>query len=105
MLLLEQLPDDDPEFLDLAGRLIGGAAIAYELGVVAVHIDHWFGDRWLGFCGKYLGMAGVRTADFTKSLTPPPFHPHRIHSVRYYWHSAQGFQHSDDVKSPHGYRP
>ena len=83
MLELDANADDDGAFLDIAGRLIATATIENGFGVVvAVHIDHWFGDRWLGFYGKFLGAAGVRNRRLTDELTPPPFHPHRVQSAR-----------------------
>ena len=38
-------------------------------------IDSWFGDRWYGFAGKFLGIAGVHSE---RNLRVPPFHPHRV---------------------------
>lgn len=107
MLELEANPTDDAAFLDLASRLIAGAALANGLGdVVAVHIDHWFGERWLGFCGKLLGAAGVRSRRLDGELTPPPFHPHRVLSARAYrLTESQIFEYWDDVQSLHGDRP
>jgi hypothetical protein len=107
MIPLEANPTDDGPFLDLAGRLIVGAALANGFSdVVAVHIDHWFGERWLGFCGKLLGSAGVRSRRLDGELTPPPFHPHRVLSARVYrLTEANSFEHWDDAGSLHGYRP
>src|SRR3982751_3555160 len=115
MLELEANTADDPAFLDLASRLIAGAALANGLNtVVAVHINHWFGERWLGFCGKLLGAAGVRSRRLDGELTPPPFHPHRVLSVHAYrltgsqtfehWDESQASTYWDDVQSLHGYR-
>jgi hypothetical protein len=107
MLELEANATDDAPFLDLASRLIAGAAVASCLSdVVAVHIDHWFGERWLGFCGKLLGSAGVRSRRLDGELTPPPFHPHRVLSARAYrLTESQTFEHWDDAGSLHGFRP
>jgi hypothetical protein len=106
MLELEANSTDDVRFLDLASRLIAGAALSNGLSdVVAVHVDHWFGERWLGFCGKFLGSAGVRSRRLDGELTPPPFHPHRVLSARVYrLTGAQTFEYVDDAKSLHGYR-
>jgi hypothetical protein len=106
MLELEADAGDDPSFLDIAGRLIAGAAVENGFGVlVAVHIDHWFGDRWLGFCGKLLGAAGVRNRRLTDELTPPPFHPHRVRSARAYELTESGrFEFWEDVRSLHDFR-
>src|SRR5688572_25676240 len=107
MLDLEATSTDDLPFLDLASRLIAGAARANGLNdVVVVHIDHWFGERWLGFCGKLLGSAGVRSRRLDGELTPPPFHPHRVLSARAYrLTEAQTFEYWDDDGSLHEYRP
>jgi hypothetical protein len=85
ILSLEKLSNDDPAFLNVAGRLIAGAAsVRGWRTITVVHIDHWFGGRWLGFCGKLLGIAGVRTRDLSGTLTPPPFHPNRVLSEKQY---------------------
>lgn len=107
MLELEANSTDNAPFLDLASRLIAGTALANGFSdVVAVHIDHWFGERWLGFCGKLLGSAGVRSLRLDGELTPPPFHPHRVLSARVYrLTAAQTFEHWDGAVSLHGYRP
>ena len=77
MLELEANSTDDSLFIEKASRLIAGATLTNGLSdVVAVHIDHWFGERWLGFCGKLLGCTGVRSRRLDDELTPPPFHPH-----------------------------
>ncbi len=107
MLQLEANPTDDAPFLDLASRLVAGAALSNGLSdVVAVHVDHWFGERWLGFCGKLLGSAGVRSRRLDGELTPPPFHPHRVLSARVYrLTEARTFEYWEDAGSLHGYRP
>jgi hypothetical protein len=99
--------NDDAAFLDLASRLIARAAIAGDLrDVVVVHINHWFGDRWLGFCGKQFGAVGVRNRRLTGDLTPPPFHPHRVQSARAYQLTDSGvFAYRSDEKWLHRYRP
>ncbi len=106
MLELEANSTDDPAFLDLASRLIVGVARANNFSeIVVVHIDHWFGERWLGFCGKYLGAAGVRSRDLNGELTPPPFHPRRVLSARQYRLSEQQvYEYSCNIESLHSYR-
>ena len=50
MLNLQRVDEDDTGFLDLAGRLIAGAALCNGVSDVwTIHIDHWFGERWLVF--------------------------------------------------------
>lgn len=106
MFALEVTTDDDPAFLDLASRLITGVAVAHEFRVlVAVHVDHWFGPRWLGFCGKLLGAAGVHNRRLTDDLRPPPFHPHRVRSARAYQVTESGrFEFWEDIRSLHDFR-
>jgi hypothetical protein len=86
--------------------LIAGTAVAngFEV-VVAVHIDHWFGERWLGFCGKLLGAAGVRNRRLTSGLVCPPFHPNRVRSARQYRFDGGRFEFCEDVGALHRYRP
>jgi hypothetical protein len=106
MLELEATASDDTAFLALCGRLIAGAAVANGFSdLVVCRIDHWFGPRWLGFCGKILGAAGVRNRRLIDELTPPPFHPHRVSSVREYRRSPlQGFECRGEVGWLHGLR-
>jgi hypothetical protein len=106
MLKLEASAVDDPAFLDLASRLIAGAArVNGFTALVVAHIDHWFGPRWLGFRGKLLGAAGVRSHRLTGTLAPPPFHPHRVRSVREYPLAESGaFECRGDVRWLHGFR-
>lgn len=106
MLEIESNANDDAVFLALARRLIAGAATAHGFNnLIVVHIDGWFGDRWLGFCGKLLGTAGVRSRRLSGELTPPPFHPHRVQSTRAYRLTHSGrFEHFLDWPL-HGFRP
>jgi hypothetical protein len=104
---LEANANDDPAFLTVAGQLIAGAALAGRTDVVtAVHIDHWFGDRWLGFRGKMLGIAGVRSWSLRGELGVPPFHPNRVHSTRLYLFAPESrrFEYRRDRDGIHGYR-
>lgn len=105
MIELEADANDDPDFMSLVARLVAGAAVAngFEV-VVAVHIDHWFGERWLGFCGKLLGAAGVRNRRLTSGLVCPPFHPHRVRSAREYRLDGGRFKYSEEPWSLHNYR-
>lgn len=98
---------DDPAFLTIAGRLVAGAALAGGArAVTAVHIDHWFGHRWLGFRGKMLGAAGVRSRSLRGELGVPPFHPHRVLSSRAYTFApeAQRFEYRCEARWVHGRR-
>lgn len=106
MIELEANSTDDPAFLHLAGRLISGAALSNGLStIVATHIDHWFGKRWLGFSGKLLGSAGVRSRRLDCNHSPPPFHPHRVMSTRKYaLGEEQSFEFYGENSELHEYR-
>lgn len=41
-----------------------------------LHVDNWFGPKWLGFSGKVLGALGIWRDE--QDLTLPPFVPARI---------------------------
>lgn len=70
---------DSPGFVDIATRLITAAAVQYDTPIVyAIHVDNWFGARWLGFRGKLCGIAGVHSRTLRRDLALPPFHPNRI---------------------------
>lgn len=71
-------PDDDREFLAVVHRLVGGLVAAHALDVRLVHIDNWFGPKWLGFTGKVLGAVGVRRDTTRTDLGVPPFSPGRV---------------------------
>ena len=73
--------NDAKDFLFRIRTIISGAMKTYEAaGFYLIHVDNWFGDRWLGFSGKLLGAVGVAR----KALTFPPFIPSRIISERYF---------------------
>lgn len=91
MLTLHAETTDDPGFLDVAAQLMTGAAVANGLrDIWVVHIDHWFGERWLGFRGKLLGIAGVHSRSLTRPLVVPPFHPHRVRCVQRFGTNENG---------------
>jgi hypothetical protein len=67
--------DDDRDFLDLATRLIAGAAKVHGPEDVLIYkIDNWFDHKWLGFSGKVLAAIGV----WSSPLTLPPFVANRV---------------------------
>jgi hypothetical protein len=75
-------PGDDSAFVEIVSRFVDYAVTKYELSVVfSIRVDHWFGERWLGFRGKILGALGVRNRSLNDDLVVPPFHPHRVKSV------------------------
>ena len=82
---LEVLPDDDRDFVFLAKQIIvRSATVNEQTNVAIIHIKNWFGERWLGFHGKFLGAAGVRSRSLTKNLILPPFNPNRVLSQEGY---------------------
>lgn len=80
---LKPTPIDDPGFVRLVSSFVSYYADLYRSNTVRViHIDNWFGDRWLGFAGKLLGAAGVRNQKLSDTTLPsPPFRPSRIRSA------------------------
>jgi hypothetical protein len=89
---------DDTAFI----RLLGSFVAAYVKSTSATriyltHIDNWFGESWLGFAGKWQGIAGVRqrrgrlsTDTRSRSLAIPPFRPTRVQSYAGYEVTAEG---------------
>ncbi len=77
---LPATPDDDSDFIQVVNTFIEHYAQLYRPpGIIIHHVDNWFGQRWLGFAGKFQGLAGVRNRSVKNSLLPlPPFRPSRI---------------------------
>jgi hypothetical protein len=70
---------DDPRFLEWVEAVVTGVEESFKTDLAfVVKIDNWFGQRWLGFSGKTLGVAGVRK----EKLTLPPFVPSRVLAQR-----------------------
>lgn len=107
IVLLHSTEDDSPAFIDLAARLITATARRHKLSVVyGVHIDHWFGERWLGFCGKICGAVGVRNRTLKRSLSLPPFHPHRVlDATGHYLRSDGLYAAAEELRSLHLHQP
>lgn len=78
--------DDSPEFVSLVDRALDGIIRRYSPStVVLIKIDNWFGSRWLGFKGKFIGSAGVtqNVVEYpAKDVAIPPFVPERVVSQR-----------------------
>ena len=69
MINLHKTETDDGNFLSIVLVLIDYFYQKYApKNIHAIHIDNWFGDKWLGFRGKILGAAGVRDKDFDSKL-------------------------------------
>lgn len=87
----QKLSTDDDQFVESVSRLAINLAANFRLEeIYAIHIDHWFGRRWLGFQGKYRGIAGVRSRSLKEGLIVAPFHPHRVHSARRFHLTTDG---------------
>ncbi|MDA1014870.1 MAG: hypothetical protein O3A00_10520 [Planctomycetota bacterium] len=88
MIELDEDNGDSHEFLQIASRLISGAAIASDLpvqyGLWVARVDGFFGRTWLGFRGKLFGQVGVHNRSLKDDLAFPPFHTDRVLSVRYF---------------------
>ena len=78
---------DDPEFITLLQSFVEHYIVTTSARrVILVHIDNWFGERWLGFAGTFIGSATIRQrygklSTDQKSLAIPPFRPSRVLSV------------------------
>ena len=99
-LILPQNKTDDPQFISLLDSFVR-AYLAENSAkhVLLIHIDNWFGERWLGFAGKFRGIAGVRQrkgelgVDGKRSLAIPPFRPSRVQNYA-------GFTFDDESSTP-----
>ena len=75
---------DDPAFVALANSFLVHYFEYYSPRFIYVtHINNWFGERWLGFAGKFKGVAGIRQrrgklGTDGPSLAIPPFKPSRV---------------------------
>ena len=68
---------DDPDFLALAVAALRGLLTNTSLErLVLVHVDSWFGTKWLDFAGKSLGAVARWQID--DRLVIPPFVPPRV---------------------------
>jgi hypothetical protein len=101
---LEVQDGDSPWFVEIVSRLVSATAARYSLPAIGVHrIDHWFGPRWLGFCGKIFG-AGVRCRTLKRDLCPPPFQPKRMTHSHYYRTGSEGWYLSYQYRPPEGFQ-
>ena len=70
---------DDPAFVVVVSAFVSHYADLYaHAEVKVIQIDNWFGERWLGFAGKYIGVAGMRNRSLHTRLPAPPFRPTRV---------------------------
>lgn len=85
-MVLPQNQRDDPSFISLIGAFVNAYATSTSAKLIyLIHIDNWFGERWLGFAGTFRGAAGIRQRrgklgidKRTRSLAIPPFRPSRV---------------------------
>ena len=78
--------DDEPEYVKLVEMAVNGVLRRHlPASLALIKIDNWFGSRWLGFSGKYLGAIGltIKPSYFDQeNLRIPPFVPDRVLSQR-----------------------
>ncbi|PQO27136.1 hypothetical protein [Blastopirellula marina] len=100
---------DDPAFISLVGAFVTAYAKSTSATqIYLIHIDNWFGERWLGFAGKFRGIAGIRQRrgqlginERTRSLATPPFRPSRVQAYAGYSRSADGTMQEYSVSPLH----
>ena len=95
--------DDEPAFTRQTELVIDGILRRCSPASLAlIKIDNWFGARWLGFAGKFLGAAGVTLIPSKirpDNLTIPPFVPERVVSQRRF--AGPAFEEIDAGKPVH----
>lgn len=77
---------DDPSFIKLISSFVNAYLASTSANrIYLIHIDNWFGERWLGFAGTFRGAAGIRQRrgkigvdEAARSLAIPPFRPSRV---------------------------
>jgi hypothetical protein len=85
---LEAGPGDDVGFLGYVEAVVDRVAALRVPGIYVTRIDGWFGERWVGFSGKTLGMAGVHHRE---DFNIPPFVPSRVVSSTFLKSSLGGY--------------
>lgn len=95
MFELSKIETDHPEFVKLIGHLIDNLKDRFlPQEVYVVHIDNWFGFKWLGFTGKALGALGFWNRDFRV----PPFRPNRVLGQMVWERDATGTKYQSVAK-------
>ena len=88
MLPISQRLSDSPDFIARVETVGALALQARPAHLILIRVDNWFGERWVGFGGKVLGLAGI---SFKDNLVLPPFVPSRIvEQVCYRFESGEG---------------
>lgn len=80
MAIVETQPQDDTTFIEYVEAVLGQIASLKPPGIYITRIDGWFGERWLGFSGKILGVAGVHHRE---DFDIPPFVPNRVVATKF----------------------
>lgn len=89
MTVVETQPGDDAEFLAFVEAVVDRVARMRVPGIYLTRIDGWFGERWIGFSGKTLGLAGV---NFRHDFDIPPFVPNRVVSSTFLRSTPDGYE-------------
>ena len=78
--------DDATEFIELVEQMTNGILVHHAPEILfLIKIDNWFGWKWLGFAGKFLGAVGVWHIPYKQNVVEmrvPPFVPNRVISQR-----------------------
>jgi hypothetical protein len=78
---IKRWDDDSSDFIAEVHSCVSGVLDLHKPAeLILINVDNWFGQRWLHFCGKVCGAAGVHSSSRNPFLTVPPFVPHRIRS-------------------------
>jgi hypothetical protein len=99
-------PRDDPTFLAIIDRIIAALVLRDRpKDVHLVHVDNWFGAKWLRYSGKGVIAFPTRCASgagpshdpivalddqYQEKLTFPPFTRNRIVSEHYFARTTEG---------------
>src|SRR5207302_950625 len=89
--------NDDQQFVTLVQRLIHGVVQSrMPKDYCVVRVENWFGDRWLNFSGKMLGVLSVRK----NRTTFPPFVPSRLGSYTLFTWNEDDNKYDDVENGP-----
>lgn len=106
---LNSIEIDDPGFVKVVSIFVNQSVDVSKCSIARViHIDNWFGDRWLGFWGKVFGAAGMRNRRIDGCVMPsPPFKPSRVVSAREFHRKEDGryVVVSESISGPHVDKP
>ncbi len=93
-------PRDDPTFLAVVDKIIAAFILRdHPQDVHLIHIDNWFGPKWLRSSGKGVvafphgyaaGIVSALDDHYQDKLTFPPFTRNRIVSEHYFCRAADG---------------